>query len=47
MIARIRLRIREWWKDVLLDWAFQTAPKNTPNGRKVRDMIAAYQDLKQ
>lgn len=39
-------RIKEWWAEVLLDWALQTAPKDTTNGKKIRELVAAYQDLK-
>lgn len=36
--------IKSWWLEVLLDWAFQTAPKDTHNGKVIREMIAAYED---
>jgi hypothetical protein len=45
-MSNLNKLLREWWTEVLLDWAFQTAPKDTVNGKKARDMIAAYESLK-
>lgn len=38
-------KLRTWWMELLLDWAFQTAPKETKQGKMVRDMIAGYDSL--
>lgn len=44
MYKKMIQRIKAWWAEVLLDWAFQTAPKDTHNGKVIREMIAAYED---
>lgn len=45
-MKKLHTKFRHWWTDILLDWALQTAPKDTDRGRKVRDMVAAYDSLK-
>lgn len=45
-MKKLNIFIRHWWADVLLDWAFQTAPKETDRGKKVRELIAGYDSLK-
>ncbi len=44
MYKKMIQRIKAWWAEVLLDWAFQSAPKETHNGKVIREMIAAYED---
>lgn len=39
-------KVRHWWMELYLDWAFQLAPKNTSHGKRVRDLVAAYDSLK-
>ena len=45
-MKKLNTNIRHWWMEILMDWAFQTAPKDTDRGKKVRDIIAAYDSLK-
>ena len=39
-------KLKSWWSELLLDWAFQSAPKETHNGKVIRYLIASYEDLR-
>lgn len=39
-------KLKQWWAEVLFDWALQVAPKHTKNGFRIRELVTAYHDLK-